>query len=1383
MTLEQSLQLGLNHHRGGRWSEAERVYRQVLEKMPNQPEALHLLGVLSRTMGRAQAAVDLIRRVVAIKPRWPEAWYNLGNACRDAGETNTAMDAYRQAVALNPGFTDARISLGNMLIDRGSYDEATASFRAVIAIRPGDMQALGNLGTALMGKQDFEAAAAAYEKAIVLHPDFYQAISNLGIAMKEMGKLTAAVVLQERAIQLNPNYAIAHRNLGSTRQTMGEFEAAASSYRLAVALKPNYHEAFVGLGDVLRETGQLDAAIDAYRSALAIKPNSPQVLTILGNVLKLKGDFTEAVASHRQALALDPDLAEAHSNLGSVLKDGWRIDEAIAECEKAIELKPDFANAYGNLSQALLLAGESNAAMEASRQVIRLEPEKADAHGGYIFAMNYLREFDAATIAGEQAVWNDRHAEPLRRFIVPHTNDRDPDRSLRIGYVSADFWAHPVGRFLLPLLENHDRSHYQIFAYSQATVADVMTDQLKGLTDRWISVVGLSDPQMAEQIKHDQIDILVDLSLHTAGNRLLVFARKPAPVQMTWLGYPGSTGLRTMDYRLSDPHLDPEDADVSRYSERTVRLPDTFWCYRTSQDAGEVAHCPARQQGHVTFGCLNHFGKVTPGMFQVWMRLLRNLPQATLLLHVASGQSRERVLRQCIDGGVSSDRLMFEGRMHPRDYFKCYSKIDIALDTSPFAGGTTTCDALWMGVPVVTLRGRTVIGRGGCSILSNVGLRQLVADTEEQYVEIATRLAGNIEALEHLRRNLRQMMSESPLMDATRFARNMETAYRTAWKSWCEQQRDPSGADDRTGTVPASQPHSAETTNWRDDIGAIQHLLTQRISGPTGLNDAAAGNSLGNALRDRGQLYEAVAAYRKAIALHPTSAVLQNNLGSALQSSGKPNEAIDAYRRAIAIQPKLVVAHENLGIALKETGELDEAMTATQRAIGLHPGSASAHANLAHVMLLSAQLDAALIANRKAMQLEPDNPGWHSNYIFCLQHGSDAAALAVELRDWNRRHAEPITAQAFSHHRPTERNRRLRIGYVSADFRRHAVARFLEPLFAHHDRTHLEIFAYSDVRVVDQMTDRLKSHLNGWLDTTHLADTQLADQIHSDRIDILIDLALHTTPNRLLVFARKPAPIQLTWLGYPGSTGLTSIDYRLSDRYLDPLDTKPDVYSEDTIRLANSYWCYQPSEAAPSVGPVPAERAGHVTFGCLNQFSKISSQAVSLWARILKEVPGSRMLLHAPGGNCRIRLTEQFDRLGVSADRVEYSARLSEADYFELYNQIDLALDTLPFAGGTTTCDALWMGVPVVTLKGQTVVGRSGCSILFNVGLPELVTNSESEYVLTAVDLAKNVARLDQLRDGLRQRMSASKLMDAAAFARDMERVFRTAWHQWCVVS
>jgi predicted O-linked N-acetylglucosamine transferase (SPINDLY family) len=388
-------------------------------------------------------------------------------------------------------------------------------------------------------------------------------------------------------------------------------------------------------------------------------------------------------------------------------------------------------------------------------------------------------------IRDEHRIWNQQHAEPLKKFIRPHSNDREPDRPLRIGYVSADFLDHPVGRLILPLLSAHNHDHFTIFCYSDVKQPDRLTPLIRRHAGQWQNIVRLTDERVAQMIREDRIDILVDLTMHVANNRLLLFARKPAPVQATYLAYCSTTGLEKMDYRLTDPYFDPPGMNDEFYSEKSIRLPETYWCYPNDDLSSEVGPLPALATGEITFGCLNNFSKVSPDALKLWMQLLRAMPKSRFILHAYPGAHRQRVVDLLQQGGIDPRRVAFAGKVPLREYYALHGKIDIGLDPFPFAGGTTTCDAVWMGVPVVTLIGKTAVGRGGVSILSNLGLPELIAGTPEQYIEIAMGLAKDLPRLAELRRTLRARMQASPLMDAPRFARNVEAAYRQMWRNWC----------------------------------------------------------------------------------------------------------------------------------------------------------------------------------------------------------------------------------------------------------------------------------------------------------------------------------------------------------------------------------------------------------------------------------------------------------------------------------------------------------------------------------------------------------------------------------------------------------------------
>ncbi|HTV46889.1 MAG TPA: hypothetical protein VMG59_00465, partial [Phycisphaerae bacterium] len=454
-----------------------------------------------------------------------------------------------------------------------------------------------------------------------------------------------------------------------------------------------------------------------------------------------------------KAVKLNPDLGEAYSNMGNCLKDQSRVTEAITAYRMALECHT---------------------------------PKKSQIHSNLIFTIHLDPASTPETIHRELLQWNHLYASPLKKFIRSHTNNRDPLRRLKIGYIPPDLRGHSAD-FLDPLLSNHDHSQFEIFCYAAIANPDIVTERFRNYSDHWHNVVGMTDEKLIEQIRQDQIDVLVDLKLHAADNRLLVLARKPAPIQVTWAGYPSSTGLDSVDYRFSDPYLDPPETDLSVYSEQTIRLPETWWCYIPQPKEPYNLDLPRMKNGFITFGCLNNFSKINDGVWQLWAKVLVAVPDSQLIVLTPQGEARQELIEKLKKTGIDSRRVMFMDYMPRKQYLESFGRIDISLDPFPYNGHITSLDSLYMGVPVITLVGKTAVGRGGVSILTNVGLPELIAQTPEEYVDIATKLAGDLPRLTELRKTLRDRMKNSPLMDAKRFAHNIEAAYRKMWRKWCTQ--------------------------------------------------------------------------------------------------------------------------------------------------------------------------------------------------------------------------------------------------------------------------------------------------------------------------------------------------------------------------------------------------------------------------------------------------------------------------------------------------------------------------------------------------------------------------------------------------------------------
>lgn len=674
----------------------------------------------------------------------------------------------------------------------GRLEEAESLYRQVLAHQADHAGALQMLGILAHQQNRHEEALDLVRRAITAAPAEPRGHSNLGIILAGMGRLDEAIDSFRHALSLSPDFQEARRNLVHALREAGRLDEAVAVLRQFAAQHPHSADAHFDLAAACYATGRLEESIGAYRRVLNLRPGDADAHNNLAIALKDNGDVENAIAAYRQAIRLRPGFAEACNNLGVALNDSGRLDEAGAALEQAISLWPGYAEAQTNLGNVYKARGDLDAAIACYRQALSIngDPRAAD---NLLYTLHYHPDSTPQSLFEEHARWNQVYAKPLASKLRPHANDRSPDRRLRIGYVSPDLGQHAIGRFMVAILANHDRERFQVFCYTDLRRRpDAVTRQLQARTEVWRETTGLSDDQLAGLIRHDGIDILVDLAMHTARNRLLVFARKPAPVQVTYLAYPSTTGLETMDYRLTDPYLDPVGQDERFYSEKSVRLPDNYWCYPPHEPVPEVAPPPALKNGRITFGCFNNFFKVTRPTLDLWRRLLMRVPDSRLVLYCDEGSHRQIVRDylawEDLDAACEEfdpTRLEFVARAILAEYFDRYQTIDIALDPFPYGGGTTTCDALWMGVPVVSLAGPTAVSRAGLSILSNAGLSELAAQTPEQYVHIAADLAADLPRLAALRSTIRSGMRESPLMDAPRFVRNLENAYRQMWIAWC----------------------------------------------------------------------------------------------------------------------------------------------------------------------------------------------------------------------------------------------------------------------------------------------------------------------------------------------------------------------------------------------------------------------------------------------------------------------------------------------------------------------------------------------------------------------------------------------------------------------
>jgi protein O-GlcNAc transferase len=687
---------------------------------------------------------------------------------------------------------DAALNIALQHHGAGRLREAEDVYRQVLAQVPRHPDALHLLGVLSQQQGRGEDALRLIRSAIEISPGVARFHANLGNVLREQGRLDQAIDAYRQSAKLAPDVAPTQAALGEALLAAGRVEEAVETLTRASALQPR-PETWLNLGLALRHMGRLDEAVDALAACLKLNPNEPAAHANLGMIFHQRQELARAAAAFTKVTELTPTDAVAFMELGSVLTDMYRLEESVRASRRAIELAPHTLGAQSNLAQTLTRQGRVRKAVEVARRAVALPPAIPAVHSNLLLELHYDHTATPQEIFAEHLRFAERFGpRPDSALPQEYPNDRFPDRRLRVGYVSPDFRSHPVAYFVEPLLAQHDPARVEVFCYAHDFRPDEVTQRLRELNVTWREIQDLDDSAAARLVRDDQIDVLVDLAGHTAHSRLLVLGERPAPVQVTYLGYPNTTGLREVDYRLTDAFADPPGEADALSVERLVRLPWSAWCYAPPGEApGVNDDPPARRTGRVTFASFNAIPKINPPTIELWARLLHRVAGSRLLLKAVAfidDATARRIAGEFAAHGIGADRLeLRKPQSAMADHFASYHDVDVALDPSPYNGTTTTCEALWMGVPVVTIAGRTHASRVGVSMLSNVGLPELIAKSSDDFLDVASKLAGDLDRLAALRAGLRARMRASPLMEAQGFARDVEHAYRAMWKEWCRR--------------------------------------------------------------------------------------------------------------------------------------------------------------------------------------------------------------------------------------------------------------------------------------------------------------------------------------------------------------------------------------------------------------------------------------------------------------------------------------------------------------------------------------------------------------------------------------------------------------------
>ena len=1294
----------------------------------------------------AKASDEALTAWAQILAAVPNARLLLKSAAFSSEEGRTAALARLQAVGIDSERVELRPDTHEYLheyhdvdiaLDTFPYPGGGTTFDALYMGVPVVMLKGDSHGTrfgfsilANLGLEDLAAADAAdyVRKAAALAEDT-QILAALHKNLRPMMEKSPLMdgASYTAALEAGCEAALAAHDAA---QTLPSPEEAA---RLAVTLKR-----FFAAGDLRQALAASDALLAAGRAER--------------DVWRLAaGLYIDAEEGENAARAAGLYLAGGEDGFGFLLRaravfllGRWR--DALEDVRRALALgtlsrseQVLAHNLAARICRSLGQVEEALCAEKAAFDAAETLADRAASWSNYLFALHYVEcepqfMLDAARRYGELFQSVPRMKRALKRR-----------GKIRVGYISPDFAFHIVALFSFAFFTHFDKSRFEVFGYSLAG-ENAMAAELSSHATAWRYVGGGTAAEIAERIRADEIDILADLAGHSANNALPVLALRPAPVQISGVGYFDTTGLSAVDYFLTDAHTDPPGENDGCFTEKLLRLPESHLCYRASR-AGEksrIAPLPVREKGYITFGSFNNFAKVTDKVLHLWAKILRAVPRSRLFLKTAvfdAADGREEALRRLEAAGIDLARVKTEG--HTAEYLAAYDEVDIALDTFPYPGGGTTCDALYMGVPVVTWAGARHGARFGASILANLGLADACcAHTADEYAEKACALAADAASLAVLRRTLRTRMEASPLMDAARYMLHLEAAYQ---KIWAHKLGEDSKKQ-RRKLVPALQAEADAAfaaRDWRSFLAAAHRLVAL---------DAAAGR-------------------------------LWMSMGFASLQMEEPKKACCFLEMALEkAQEETPEILQLLAEAQKTTGDhaaalasVEEAQARTEKTRETRPFRHRLALAEAHAAYMLARADEASRAYREAADLADDlraRTEAYSSHLLALHNTAiGQEELFAAHRGYEKLLAgvEPLAECAWKNHE------KIRIGYLSPDFRRHVMFSFIYGLFVRFDRAHFEVCAYSLAEEEDGFTAALKERATAWRNVAGLSFAEIAERIRADEIDVLVDLAGHSAGGALPVLAYRPALVQVSGLGYVNTTGLSAVDYFLTDDVADPPGRHDALFTEEPVCLTSQF-LYTAKSDVPEPSGAPSRKAGHVVFGVFNHWYKVTEEMLFCWREIMERVPKSRLLvkcqeLFAP--KMREEVLRRMAKSQIDIGRVDLEPATS--DYMERYLTVDIALDTYPYPGGGTTCDALYMGVPVVTRYGRRRGTRFGLSLLKNAGLESLAAADGKAYIEKAAALAHDAELLDGLHRQLRARFAASPVMQATGYMEELERFYRMA--------
>jgi protein O-GlcNAc transferase len=1292
-------------------------------------------------------------------------------------------------------------------------DEAIAYYREAIARDPAEKGLRFRLGNALMKKGEFSEAAQSYLQELSVDPKSAETVHNLGSALDKLGRHDQAIVCYQKAIALKPTYAEAYNNLGVTYTHAGRLEDAIASYRQALALDPSHADAWSNLGSAMEQRFDYASAEEYCKQAIALQPDHAGAYLHLGNTYKYLGRFNEAAAMYQKAASLSPYKGGIYSNLAETFKDQGKLQEAEETFLKAIAARPIYHPAYSNLLY-----------LYAFTRHVSAEEERVIAQGW------------------EKHLLSDNERAAARHKARPESGTfrrSREGRKLRVGIVVAELGYPGVEDFLEPVLDELDRTRFHLTLFPSYLNSRAMRfkDFAEQHGDGFVPLRGILPAWAAELIRTHQIDVLVETTGHIYQNSLQIIAHRAAPVQCSYIGYWSTTGLTEMDWFITGNGM---NASIdSHFTEKIWRLPRVAFCYKGDSKLEHRGWAPD-PEGTVWLGSFNNNAKIREETLALWAKVLHALPEAKLLFEdrqLQDEETHQRLGTILLRLGIEESRFRFIPQIpkvhtdlssHER-HMSLFPRLDIALDTIPFNSVTTAYDSLWMGVPLVTITGTTMGGNQAGPIVTALGHPEWVAKDDEEYVSIVCSLARDVEKRKQFRETQRARMAASELCDAKGLARCLEAAFECMFDRWAEGTRA-----EQLSFTPGASFFQGNTLVEKGKFAEAVHCYSQELQLNPESNQAVA--NLGTALRKLGRLEQAITCYQKAVSLqlaHPERQhslwLTFNNLGLTYHELSRYDEAIASYRRAILYNSDFVDPYINMSNPLLASGELKEAAEICERAIELDPDNSNAHLNLGNACRRLGQFDAAAESFKRAASLTSNNGPAYNNLGMLFR---DRGKLKQAAEFFEKAvAARPLCAPAYSNLlyfyaftryvsaaeerrvaeqwetlfltdeeralarkrsragggtfpiRPRD-GRKLRIGIITAEWFPHPVVQFLEPLLEQIDRNRFALTIFPTLFAVGPRVQRFRDFAqrngDGFIPLWGTGGAEAAKQIRAGQIDVLVETTGHTNGNRLDIIAHRAAPVQCSYLGYWSTTGLKEMDWFITGAGVGAgLEAH---FTEGLWRLPRLAHCYLGDASIQEHGWAP-DPNGTVWVGCLTNNAKIREESLALWAKVLRAMPQTKLLLEdarAQSGETHQRIRGILDRLGIEGTRCSFIPYVAGHERHMLhYHSLDIVLDTIPFNSGTTGYDALWMSAPIVTLEGNWMGGTMAASVLKAFGHPEWIAHSEEEFVSIVCSLARNVEKRMQLRKTQRARVAASELCDGKGLARAFEEAFEAMYDRW----